>query len=242
MKKFLTVFLFLLMGAVYVFAQTIDKNSYVLIDYPDFAAQFKNAPKGTVKKFKSVAVLYTTDGKESYTFGMPDNSLAFSMHSLRPIEITPSMTKKITIYYTAIKEGSTDKITLDYIDKDSNAAAANERLLASKAPASSIDKSQYKNITIDKYVKQESGNAKVGAIRKYKSQALLKQQFATIYMIVDPKTNVSVTAEITKKNIGAAPNQVVTIYYTATKTSQYYSASKTNEAVDNLVVDEIEIK
>ncbi|MDR2709007.1 MAG: hypothetical protein LBC07_03435 [Elusimicrobiota bacterium] len=241
MQKVLAAFLSLLIlfgFGVCAFAQGeyIDLNSYELIDYLDIPELLKNVDNSSTKKFKSVAIFYRENEQNGYMFSTADAASFFILNSSHSLDISGlnDITKRITIYYTVTKTPSANKIVLDYIDKDSANAAQNERILASKTTNAPLDKSQYQSITMDKYINEESAKAEAGSIRKYRSLVFLKYQgLSNYYLLIDPKTKASTVAIINKRNIGATPTQIVMIYYTAAKTA---------EKTDTIMVDEIEVK
>ncbi|MDR2052962.1 MAG: SPOR domain-containing protein [Treponema sp.] len=117
MKK--TIFLALLLPVFTVYAQNIDKNSYVEITYDDFMAWTEtNADSGVPERFK---MYLTYDGPSSpgYNFKDGDDDIILASD----IQLNYETGQKVIVYFTAVGPLAWDR-SIDGIEADDGSQVA----------------------------------------------------------------------------------------------------------------------
>jgi hypothetical protein len=125
----------------------------------------------------------------------------------------PSPGQTVTIYYTATKRVR-DELVLDEIDYN-NTTEAGIGLVKSSVPASSVNRSDYRNINISDYI-IESEQAGQGEVRKYRASVQFSGQDGINYSFAVGGGD-TITLKVTRRFNPLTENQRVTIYYTAEK-------------------------
>ena len=214
------------MITVSTFGQAVDRSQYKAIDPFDYRLDEEHAAKGRVERFKSVVQFVSQNGTV-LSFASLDQGTTLGLKSNRPINPPPAA-QRVTVYYTATK-GISDSLVLDEIDFD-NTTEAGIGLIKSAVPGSSgIKKSDYKEIDLFEY-KMDEENAQRGDVRKYKSTVKFLSQDGIKFSFISFDGGIPILLKVSRRFPVLAPEQTVTIYYTATK-----------GVVDSLTLDDIEL-
>jgi hypothetical protein len=224
-KQFFGAGVCLFVIAVSAFGQAVNKSQYKAIDPFDYKLDEEKAAKGRVEKFKSV-VQFVSQSGTVFSFSSLDQGTTLGLKSNKHIN-PPAASQKVTIYYTATK-GIIDSLILDEIDFN-NSTEAGIGLRKSTVPASSgIRKSDYKAIDPFDY-KMDAENAQRGDVRKYKSAVKFSSQDGIKFSFLSLDGGTLISPRVSRRFPSLAPDQKVTVYYTASK-----------GIIDSLTLDDME--
>jgi len=226
MKKSLIWFtLCMVVVAVSVFGQGIDRSLYRSIDPFDYRLDEDRAQRGAVRRFRSVVRFEGRNG-QIFTFNSLDGTTSLDFRT-RANTTPPTVGQIVTIYFTATKP-AVDTLVLDEIDESNTTEAGIGVVKSSVSASSGIRRADYSEIEIFDY-RSEAAQAAFGAVRRFRSVVNFQSQNGTLFTFMCPAEGNPLSIRVSRRFPPFTPNQRVTVFFTATK-----------GVVDMLVLDDVQ--